>query len=86
MAPEVRSVLLDAVESAGFRRFELASGAGHDAVSLAHVTNVGMVFSRCRDGVSHNPAEFVCADDVAAVVEVIEQLLLNPDAAAIGCA
>ena len=79
MSPAWRRVLLGAVEKAGVRPLELSSGAGHDAVSMAHITEVGMLFCRCRDGVSHNPAEFVCDDDVAATVDVLEQLLLSPD-------
>ena len=42
----------------------LASGAGHDAMILAEVTDVGMMFVRCGEGgVSHNPAETVSAED-----------------------
>ncbi|MGI9659280.1 MAG: M20 family metallo-hydrolase [Gaiellaceae bacterium] len=83
MSSRWRKTLLEAVEQAGIRPHELPSGAGHDAVSMAHVTDVGMLFCRCRDGVSHNPAEFVTDDDVAATVDVLEQLLLSPDLEAI---
>ena len=83
MSSPWRTALLGAVERAGIRPFELASGAGHDAVSMAHVTEVGMLFCRCLDGVSHNPAESVRDDDVAAVVNVLEQLLLSPELGAI---
>ena len=42
----------------------LPSGAGHDAMILAKVTDVGMMFVRCgAGGVSHNPAETVSAAD-----------------------
>ena len=45
----------------------LPSGAGHDAMILAEVTDVGMMFVRCgAGGVSHNPAETVTAEDAAA--------------------
>lgn len=43
----------------------MMSGAGHDAMSIADITKIGMVFVRCRGGVSHNPAEFVHPRDVA---------------------
>ncbi|CAI0401477.1 unnamed protein product [Linum tenue] len=42
----------------------LMSGAGHDAMAMAHLTKVGMLFVRCRGGVSHSPAEHVLDDDV----------------------
>ncbi|GMP71152.1 hypothetical protein CsSME_00029678 [Camellia sinensis var. sinensis] len=42
----------------------LMSGAGHDAMAMAHLTKVGMLFVRCRGGISHSPAEYVSDDDV----------------------
>ncbi|KAA8544728.1 hypothetical protein F0562_019568 [Nyssa sinensis] len=42
----------------------LMSGAGHDAMALSHLTKVGMLFVRCRGGISHSPAEHVLDDDV----------------------
>jgi acetylornithine deacetylase/succinyl-diaminopimelate desuccinylase-like protein len=44
----------------------MMSGAGHDAMAIADITKIGMVFVRCAGGVSHNPAEFVDPRDVAA--------------------
>jgi allantoate deiminase len=44
---------------------ELFSRAGHDAMSLGLVVDVGMLFLRNPDGVSHHPDEFVSAADVA---------------------
>lgn len=37
---------------------ELVSGAGHDSVYTARKVPTAMIFVRCRDGVSHNPAEY----------------------------
>ena len=79
MSPLWRRTLLGAVEQAGIRPLELPSGAGHDAVSMAHITEVGMLFCRCRDGVSHHPDESVLDADVAATVDVLEHVLLSPD-------
>lgn len=42
----------------------LTSGAGHDALAMAALTKVGMVFVRCRGGISHNPLEHVEPEDV----------------------
>ncbi|GJM97740.1 hypothetical protein PR202_ga14691 [Eleusine coracana subsp. coracana] len=42
----------------------LMSGAGHDAMAMARLTKVGMLFVRCRGGVSHSPEESVEDDDV----------------------
>ena len=67
-----------AVEAAGQGPARLIpSGAGHDAVSMAHLTGVSMLFVRCAGGVSHHPDESVTAADVAAAVEVVEAFLLE---------
>ncbi|KAK8504197.1 hypothetical protein V6N13_062556 [Hibiscus sabdariffa] len=42
----------------------LMSGAGHDAMAISHLTKVGMLFVRCRGGISHSPEEHVLDDDV----------------------
>lgn len=44
----------------------LLSGAGHDAMAIADITKIAMVFVRCAGGVSHNPAEHAAPRDVAA--------------------
>jgi hydantoinase/carbamoylase family amidase len=49
----------------------LASGAGHDAVVLSDHVPVAMLFVRCAGGISHNPAESVTEDDVAAALAVL---------------
>ncbi|KAJ4702673.1 allantoate deiminase-like [Melia azedarach] len=50
----------------------IMSGAGHDAMAMSHLTKVGMLFVRCRGGISHSPAEHVLDDDVwAAGVAVL---------------
>ncbi len=54
----------------------LASGAGHDAMILAEVADVGMLFVRCgAGGVSHNPAETVSAEDAGAAEDALLSFL-----------
>jgi allantoate deiminase len=53
----------------------LSSGAGHDAVMLAEVAPVGMLFVRCAGGISHHPAEAVSEEDVAVAIEVTASLV-----------
>ncbi|GII99595.1 allantoate deiminase [Sediminihabitans luteus] len=55
----------------------LFSPAGHDAMSMAALTDVGMLFVRCGDGVSHHPDESVREDDVALAVDALEQAVLE---------
>jgi allantoate deiminase len=42
---------------------KLVSGAGHDAMAFAGVIPTAMLFLRCKDGISHNPAESVLPAD-----------------------
>ena len=54
----------------------LPSGAGHDAMMLAQVTDIGMLFVRCgAGGVSHNPAETVTAEDTGLAGDVLLEFL-----------
>lgn len=57
------------------------SRAGHDAMAMAGVTDIGMLFLRCHDGISHHPAESVRADDVAAGLDALEAAVLTVAAA-----
>ena len=53
-----------AVQRAGLPRRDLASGAGHDAMALANICDVAMLFTRCGNGgISHNRLETMSADD-----------------------
>ena len=69
------SSLSQAVRDVGHPVVELASGAGHDAVAMSALTEVGMLFVRCKGGVSHNPAESVTTDDVAVAIDVLSRFL-----------
>jgi len=63
-APWLMAQLGRAVERAGLPRVDLPSGAGHDAMRMAQLTEVAMLFVRCGNGgISHNPLETMTADD-----------------------
>jgi allantoate deiminase len=65
------AVLAQAVKDVGQPVVQLASGAGHDAVEMAGVAEIAMLFVRCKGGISHNPAESVTEQDVAVAIDVI---------------
>jgi allantoate deiminase len=70
-------VLVDATESAGFKSFVLGSGAGHDAMAMAKLCPVSMLFIRCENGISHNPREAVLHEDVEAALKVVENFIIS---------
>ena len=69
------TLLAQAVQDVGHPPVQLASGAGHDAVVMAGLTQVAMLFVRCEGGISHNPAESVTEDDVAVAIDVLSKFL-----------
>lgn len=73
--PELSTLLGKAVEDSGLPGHRLPSGAGHDAAQMAALTPMAMLFVRCKEGISHNPAESVRKQDVAAAIEVMSRFL-----------
>jgi beta-ureidopropionase / N-carbamoyl-L-amino-acid hydrolase len=73
-APWLMQQFGNAAERAGVPAFELSSGAGHDAMAMAEITDIAMLFTRCGNGgISHNPLETMTADDA----EVSAQVFLD---------
>ena len=44
---------------------ELMSGPFHDALALSYACDYGMIFVRCKDGISHNPLEYSSNEDLS---------------------
>ena len=76
-APWLKGQVADAVAAEGFAVFELPSGAGHDGMAMIDIADVGMIFVRCRGGVSHHPEEHVEVGDVDAGARVLLRLIEN---------
>ncbi len=53
----------------------LPSGAGHDGMAIVDIAPIGMLFVRCKGGISHNPAEAVTRDDVATALRVFARFI-----------
>lgn len=51
--------------------FRLPSGAVHDTVAFVDLCPIGMLFMRCRGGISHNPEESVTTDDTDIATRVL---------------
>jgi allantoate deiminase len=69
--PRLIAALEAAVEAVGVRPLRLPSGAGHDGLAMVALCPIGMLFLRCRGGVSHHPAESVTAQDVDVAVRAL---------------
>ncbi len=69
--PKFQHLLSEAVRTTGYRQLSLSSGAGHDAMALADMCPVSMLFVRCEQGISHHPAESVMVEDIEAALRVL---------------
>ncbi|PMH44452.1 Zn-dependent hydrolase [Vibrio sp. 10N.286.49.B3] len=53
----------------------LTSGAGHDAMVMTNITDIGMLFVRCEKGISHHPKEQVMQADVAVALNCLVDMV-----------
>ena len=73
----LKTQVAEAVAAEGYKVFELPSGAGHDGMAMIDISDVAMIFVRCRGGISHNPAEHVELADADAGARVLLRLIEN---------
>jgi allantoate deiminase len=76
-APWLKAQVAEAVAAEGFPMFELPSGAGHDGMAMIDISDVAMLFVRCRGGISHHPDEHVELADADAGARVLLRLIEN---------
>jgi len=60
----------------GFPAREIVSGAGHDAVYVARHIPTAMIFTPCKDGLSHNELESILPEEAAAGCQVLFEAVL----------
>jgi len=70
-APWLMAQMDQAVARQGFRVRRLPSGAGHDGMALGAITEICMLFVRCKGGISHSPLESITEADAAAGARVL---------------
>lgn len=77
MNPPLCDRLENAVRTLGIAAPRTASGALHDAAILAPFVPTAMLFVASRDGISHNPAEFSRAEDIATAARVLYEMVIS---------
>ncbi|GGC77204.1 Zn-dependent hydrolase [Thalassobacillus devorans] len=75
--PNIKATLHEEAGNMGLDAPELMSGPFHDALIMADACNYGMIFVRCKDGISHNPKEFAKAEDIAIGTELLLRTVLK---------
>ncbi|MFC7477625.1 M20 family metallo-hydrolase [Dankookia sp. GCM10030260] len=74
-APEVTGAVERAAAAQGLRAKRMPSGAFHDAQFMVPLCPSGMIFIPSRRGISHNPAEYSSAAQLARGTRVLAQVL-----------
>lgn len=72
-----RNALHAAGAEAGLETMDLHSGAGHDTMHVAEVTDAALLFAPSRDGISHNPREWTDWADCADATRVLAGALAS---------
>jgi allantoate deiminase len=68
---KIQEQLAAAVSARGAKPVKLPSGAGHDGLMMSKLCPIGMLFVRCKGGVSHNPAEYASPQDIGMATAVL---------------
>ena len=77
MSDRCRVGFADAAETVGARGISLHSGAGHDTMRIADVTDGGLLFAPSERGISHNPEEWTKWSDCTDAVRVLTDALVR---------
>jgi allantoate deiminase len=76
-APWLQRQISDSISRCGFTAKMLPSGAGHDGMAIADIADIGMIFVRCRGGLSHHPDEHVTTADADTGARVLLDVIEN---------
>ncbi len=74
--PACVALVRQAAADLGYPAREIVSGAGHDAVYVARHVPTAMIFTPCKDGLSHNEAESILPEEAEAGAQVLLQAVL----------
>jgi beta-ureidopropionase / N-carbamoyl-L-amino-acid hydrolase len=73
----LQNVIHEAAKTRKLTSRSMMSGAGHDAVHVAKLCPVAMIFIPCKEGRSHSPDEFVSDTDLVAGAEVLLETVMQ---------
>ncbi|MGC8476548.1 MAG: Zn-dependent hydrolase [Acetobacteraceae bacterium] len=69
--PACVALVREAAARRGYPAREIVSGAGHDAVYVARHVPTAMIFTPCKDGLSHNEEESIAPHEAEAGCQVL---------------
>jgi N-carbamoyl-L-amino-acid hydrolase len=74
---ECVALVQQAADRLGFASRRIVSGAGHDAVYVARSVPTAMIFTPCKDGLSHNEAESILPEEAEAGCQVLFEAIVG---------
>lgn len=74
--PACVDLVREATARLGFSSREIVSGAGHDAVYAARHVPAAMIFTPCKDGLSHNELESILPEEARDGCQVLFEAVL----------
>ena len=77
VAERITNLLTEECRNLDYPNFTLPSGAGHDAQILAEVTDSGLIFIPCEDGISHSPEENIKWEDLEKATNLLLHSLVS---------
>ncbi|MBC2237057.1 Zn-dependent hydrolase [Listeria innocua] len=71
LSTEIHQALTESADKLGLKYRTMVSGAGHDAMIFASLTEVGLIFVPSHKGISHAPEEWTDYDKLQKGIEVV---------------
>lgn len=75
MTPAIISTLEESAKKLNIPTMRIVSGAGHDTMNMADIADVGMIFIRNKDGLSHHPDEYAAPEDIMLGLDLLTETL-----------
>ncbi len=73
--PGLQQLMGQAIAAVEGEPQRLGSGAGHDGQAMAKLCPIGMLFVRCRGGISHNPMEYASPRDMGLAIVALTKFI-----------
>ncbi|WP_342599137.1 M20 family metallo-hydrolase [Psychrobacillus sp. FSL H8-0483] len=77
LSEEINEVLINICAQKNISNQIMQSGAGHDAMNMAKLCPVGLIFIPSIDGLSHHPNEYTPLEDVMLGIDILEEAILQ---------
>ncbi|WP_138418753.1 M20 family metallo-hydrolase [Aquibacillus sediminis] len=74
---KINSSIQSSIEGNGIEVIKLPSGAIHDAMVIGKMTDIGMIFLRTKDGISHTAEEWCDKEDLSMGAQVLLEAVVK---------